>query len=105
MNSVDLRNTLSILNSSIIGRKLLEGEVIIEDSNKKINLIIRPTGSLINDFITFLSPQLSLAGLGAKVTGSLKVRIEEFKGISDVGLKNINDLLSKQIIKIKTKVR
>ena len=104
INTEDLKNTLSKINFSIIGKKLLEGEVNIEDSSKKISLIMKPMGSNINDFISFLTPQLSLVGLKPKITGSLVIRVVEFKEINKDGIKNINELINKNFIKVKVKV-
>ncbi|MUM65787.1 DUF499 domain-containing protein [Acidianus infernus] len=104
VNTTDLKNILPKLNSSIIGKKSLTGELTIEEPDKKISLVIKPNGSQINDFITLLSPLLSYAGLRAKVSGNLKVKVEEFKGLSDEGVKNLNELLKGQVIKINVKV-
>jgi hypothetical protein len=101
-NINDIRTVITKLNSLIIGKKVLEGEINIEDPNKKIFVSARPLGSSILDFINFLNPLLSLIGLKPKVSGSLKIKVEEIKEINKV--EEINDLISKGIIKVRVKV-
>ncbi len=101
VNMDDIKAVITKLNS-IIGKKVLEGEINVEDPNKKISVTARPLGSSILDFVNFLNPLLSLIGLKPKVSGSLKIRVEEIKEIKEV--EEINDLISKGIIKVRVKV-
>jgi hypothetical protein len=102
MNMDDVKTAITKLNSLIIGKKVLEGEINVEDPNKKIFVTARPLGSSVLDFVNFLNPLLSLIGLKPKVSGSLKIRVEEIKEINKV--EEINDLISKGIIKVRVKV-
>ncbi|MCG2871663.1 MAG: ATP-binding protein [Sulfolobales archaeon] len=102
MNMDDIKTVITKLNSLIIGKKVLEGEINVEDPNKKIFVTARPLGSSVLDFVNFLNPLLSLIGLKPKVSGSLKIRVEEIKEINKV--EEINDLISKGIIKVRVKV-
>lgn len=102
MNMDDIKTVITKLNSLIIGKKVLEGEINVEDPNKRIFVTARPLGSSILDFVNFLNPLLSLIGLKPKVSGSLKIRVEEIKEINKV--EEINDLISKGIIKVRVKV-
>jgi hypothetical protein len=102
MNMDDIKTVITKLNSLIIGKKVLEGEINVEDPNKRIFVTARPLGSSILDFVNFLNPLLSLIGLKPKVSGSLKIRVEEIKEINKV--EEINGLISKGIIKVRVKV-
>ncbi|ADX84676.1 ATPase (AAA+ superfamily)-like protein [Sulfolobus islandicus REY15A] len=98
----DIKTVIMKLNSSVIGKKGLAGEINVEDPNKKISVSVRPSGSNILDFINFINPILSLLGLKPKISGSLRIKVEEIKGINKV--EEINELINKGIIKVRVKV-
>jgi len=87
----------------IIGVKEVEGELILENPGK-VTVVVRPAKMKLDDFATFLRAQLSLIGsLSARISGSLRVKISEFKRIEEGSVNSINELISKGVIAVRGK--
>ncbi|MCQ4345626.1 MAG: DUF499 domain-containing protein, partial [Sulfolobaceae archaeon] len=89
----------------IIGVKEVEGELILENPGK-VTVVVRPAKMKLDDFVTFLRTELSLIGSPSariSVSGSLRVKISEFKRIEEGSVNSINELISKGVIAVRGK--
>ncbi|MCQ4335538.1 MAG: DUF499 domain-containing protein, partial [Sulfolobaceae archaeon] len=89
----------------IIGVKEVEGELILENPGK-VTVVVRPAKMKLDDFVTFLRTELSLIGSPSariSVSGSLRVKISEFKRIEEGSVNSINEFISKGVIAVRGK--